>query len=243
MEDRFKGQQEDIVFRLTDMFEGMSAEEIDDAVKQAKERSTSVNKEVYKNELAEQFDFQMATLHFHRYPDVILEGFRNQRHHVLNFAFKLKIRPDHIPFVPVVTRDFMGLCGLMQMVRNKTEEGFTRLFPADLTNSVDVPQAPYFIYDVEDGHWVRGMSTAQAEEVFRQKHRFGLTADECINLCIHTPGLLPKHSMLCTASRYGMNPARVPGIAPQGTCPELLAYYCIEGDDEWGFPSCGVRNC
>jgi len=113
----------------------------------------------------------METLKSRGCPQAILEAFGNQRNAVLSKTAEMEILEGHIPFVPVIPRTYMGVYGLMPMVRNGDEVGYTYLDPKEITDKVETPKGPYFIYDVEDGKEMLGDSPKKAEKLIKEQNR------------------------------------------------------------------------
>jgi hypothetical protein len=234
-----KDQREVLVAKLTTFFKGLATEEIDDVVTEAKKQATTETVEERKNKLAKLFDSQMETLKTRGCPQVILEAFQNKKNEVLEKAVVMEISEGNIPFVPVIPRIYLGIYGLMPMVRNGDKVGYTCLDPNEITNKVETPKGPYFIYDVENGKDMLGKPPEKAEKLIKEQNRSCLTADEGIALCIHT-NVLPEHYVDCTGSRYG-RAGRVPGVYLDGFGPELDWGDADSSVGEWGSASCGSR--
>ena len=153
-----KDQHEGLVAKLTAFFNGLTAEEIDNVVTEARQQATVKTMQERKARFAKLFDSQMETLKSRGCPRVILEAFGNQRDAVLSKAAEMEIPKGHIPFVPVISRTHMSIHGLMLMVRNGDNVGCTYLDPNEITDKVETPKGSYFIYDVEDGKDMLGTS-------------------------------------------------------------------------------------
>jgi Family of unknown function (DUF5701) len=234
-----KYQREVLVVKLTAFFKGLTAEEIDDVVTEAKQQATVETVQERKNGFAKLFDTQMETLKSRGCPQAILEAFGNQRDAVLSKAAEMEIPEGHIPFVPVVPRTYMGVYGLMAMVRNGDKVGYTYLDPNKIIDKVETPKGPYFIYDVEDGKDMLGKSPEKAEKLIKEQNRSCLTADEGIALCVHT-NVLSEHYVDCTGSRF-RRAGGVPDVCLVDDGPKLR-WNCADGSDvRWGSASCRSR--
>ncbi|TRZ80286.1 hypothetical protein D4R86_04595 [bacterium] len=231
-----KNQRESLVAKLTAFFKRLIAEEIDDLVAEAKKQATVEMMQERKNGLAKLFDSQMETLKSRGCPQAILEAFQNQRDAVLSKAAEMEISKGYIPFVPVIPRTYMGVYGLMPMVRNGKKVGYTYLNPNGITDQVETPKNPYFIYNVKDG----SKSPEKAEKLITEQKRSCLTADEGIAVCVHT-NVLSEHYVGCKGSRYG-HAGGVPNVCLNGDEPEL-SWSDLDGSDgRWGSASCCSRS-
>jgi hypothetical protein len=234
-----KDQHEDLVAKLTTLFKGLTVEEIDDVVTEARQQATVETVQERKNGFAKLFDSQKETLKSRGCPQAILEAFGNQRDAVLSKAAEMKIPEGHIPFVPVIPRTYMGVYGLMLMVRNGDKVGCTRLDPNKITDNVETPKRPYFIYDVEDGKECLGESPEEAEALIKEHNRSCLTVEEGIALCVHSK-VLSENYVDCTGSRAG-RAGEVPDVYLDGDRPWLSSCGVDRSGGRWGSASCRSR--
>ncbi len=202
-------------------------------VAEAKKQATAETVEERKNGLAKLFDSQMETLKSRGCPQAILEAFQNQRDAVLSKAAEMEIYEGHIPFVPVIPRIYMGVYGLMPMVRNGEKVGYTYLDPNEITDQVETPKNPYFIYDVEDGKDMLGKSPEKSEKIITEQKRSCLTADEGIAVCTHT-NVLSEHYVDCAGSHY----RRADGVPRVSIC--LTTGRCSTGTSSITRMACEV---
>jgi len=234
-----KDQCEGLVAKLTAFFKGLSTEEIDDVVTEARQQATVETTLERKNGFAKLLDSQMETLKSLGCPQAIMKAFNNQRDTVLSKAAEMEIPEGHIPFVPVIPRTYMGVYGLIPMVRNGDKVGYTYLNPNEITDNVETPKEPYFIYDAEDGKAMLGKSPEKAEKLIKKQNRSCLTADEGIAVCVHTK-VLSEHYVDCPGSR-----CRLAGLVPF-VClgdgePRLDWDGFGNSFDGWGSASCRSR--
>ncbi|MBU1178921.1 hypothetical protein KKB69_01090 [Patescibacteria group bacterium] len=234
-----KDQREGLVAKLTAFFKGLTVEEIDDVVTEARQQATVETVQERKNGFAKLFDSQMEALKSRGCPQAIMEAFSNQRDAVLSKAAEMEIPEEHIPFVPVIPRTCMGIYGLMPMVRNGDKVGYTYLDPNEIIDQVETPKNPYFIYDVEDGKDMVGKSPEKAEKLITEQKRSCLTVDEGIAVCIHT-NVLSEHYVDCTGSRYP-HADLVPDVYLDDDKPLLDWSYFGSSNDKWGSASCRSR--
>jgi len=215
-------------------------DKFDDAVAQAKNQLTAEQKQTKRTDLEKLFDAQIATLKDRGVPEQIIKTLQSQKNAVVQKASGMTIGEGNIPFLPVIKPAYLGYYGLMAMVRNGSQEGYTYLKPAAVTDQFETPDDLYYIYDVEDGNATRGKSPQDAEKIFKQQKRSPLTAAEVVNLCILTD-VLSKHYVWAHGSRY----ERADGVPAvylgDGDRPGLNWSYVVSSDGRWGAASCGSR--
>lgn len=191
------------------------------------------------NDLEKLFDAQIATLKDRGTPEQIVEILQNQKGAVLKKASEMAIGDGNIPFLPVIPRSFRSPYDLMAMVKNGGKAGYTYLNPTQISDVVDAPQEPYYIYDVEDGS-SRGKSPENAEKTFKSQKRSPLTAAEVMALTVHTD-VLSRHYVWATGSRYEFAD-EVPSVClGDGGRPKLSWDYSGPSNSLWGSASCGSR--
>lgn len=193
-------QKKDLVTRLITLFNGLLPQDIDEAVAQAKTETVARILEDRRRSLRELFDSQMKTLESRGCPGAIIEAFQAKRDEVLSMAVAMEMPEEHIPFIPVIPRSYLGIYGLMPMVINGDKVGFTYLNPNEITDNEKTPKSPYFIYDVEDGIGTLGKTPESAGQLIKKQDRLCHIPDEDIALAIHT-SVLSHHCLWSTGSR------------------------------------------
>ena len=231
--------KDQLVGKLIALFTDADPQNIDDAVAQAKGQLTAEAEQARRNSLEKFFDVQIATLKDRGVPEQIVEIFWNQKVAVLKKASGITFGKGNIPFLPVIPRIFRSPYDLMAMVRNGSRAGYTLLNPTAISDVVDAPNEPYYIYDVENGESMRGKSPEVAEKILKQQKRSPLTAAEAMALAVYTDVLL-RHHVWAAGSRYGGSD-RVPIVYLVDGRPGLDWYYADFSDDRWGSASCGSR--
>jgi hypothetical protein len=234
-----KDQREGLIAKLTAFFKGLGAEVIDDVVAEAKKQANAETIEDRKNGLAKLFDSQMETLKSRNCPLAILEAFQNKKSEVLSKAAEMEIPEGNIPFIPVIPRSYLGIYGLMPMVRNGEKVGYTYLDPNEMTDNEEVPKNPYYIYDVEPGKVTLGKSPEDAEKIIKKQNRLRHITDEDIAVCVHT-NVLSDHYLWSTGSRYEHS-GRVPLVYLCDDGPELRWGLADRSFGRWGSASCRSR--
>lgn len=222
--------------KLVPLFEG--ADNIDEAVKEAKNRLATRAKQAKREDLESLFDRQIQTEKDRGTPEAIIKMLQNQRSDVLSKASEMTFAEGHIPFLPVIPKTYVSIYYRMPMVKNGNKIGYTYLDPSELTDIEDVPGKPYYIYDVEDGTAMLGKAPRDAEKLIRKDKRFPLTADEVMSLGIHSD-VLSRHYVDAPGSRH--ESSEVPVLWLLGGKPELDWNFADDADDEWGAGSCGSR--
>lgn len=196
-----------------------------------------------QNDLKKLFDTQIAILKFRGTPEQIVEILQIQKGAVLKKASEMTFGDGNIPFLPVIPRSFRSPYDLMAMVRNGRKVGYTCLNPTAISDVVETPQEPYYIYDVEDGSSTRGKSLENAEKIFKQQKRSPLTAAEVMALTTHTD-VLSKHYVRAPGSRYE-SADKVPDVSFVIDARPKLGWDYVDDDDDAddlrGSASCGSR--
>lgn len=225
-----------LVTELVALFQGQKLETVQQAVKEA---TKQVWPELVTGPLSKLFDTQMETLKARGCPKSVIDVLTSKKSEVIAKATEIETADGHTPFVPVVPRTEVDLGDLMKMVRNRDREGYNYLDQSDVSNVVDVPNGPYFMFDVEDGKDMLGKSPEKAEALIKKQKRTCLTADEGIALCVHT-NVLSDHYVDCTGSRYRRG-GWVPGVCLFGDGPGLDWSSVDSSDDRWGSASSRSR--
>jgi len=202
-----------------------------------------------RHRLRELFYKQLETLKSRGCPEKITDILLDREDEVMHYCPKITIRPNRIPFLPVITPAHCSLEALMAMVRNGKNGG--KIEPRVIPNKYPVIDAvgsvpfrrvyfdPYYIIDVEDGTTTLGVDALKAGEKIVRNERSPLTVNEVISLCIYTD-VLTKHRLWAVGSRWEIED-NIPGIAL-----ETYAYLdCTDFRDSrlplWGTPSCKIR--
>jgi len=209
---------EQTVEKLVEVLREVPPEERDEVVVKAKNQLEEEEKESKrkKEDLEKLFDSQIKKMIDRGCPLEIVNMLREQRDRVLQKVSEITIGKKHIPFLPVIPRTFLSIYTQMQMVRNGDKIGYTYLKPSEITDVVETPADPYYIFDVEDGEAMLGKSPQNAEKTIKQQNRRGLTEVEVIALAIHTD---VRHCVDALGSRCGSG--GVPFLWLDGDLPEL----------------------
>ncbi len=186
---------------------------------------------------------QINTLDSRGCPNPILNIFIEKRFEVFKKIANMDIPQEHIMFMPVIPRAYMGVYGLMNMVKGigSGQTGYTYLNPFGLKDNVEVPELPYFIYNVN----VKETVANRIKKLAKGKNCFELTFDEGVAVCVHSNALLER-SILCFPETFYLIKSQIPCIRMDGNgCPYLD---CLLPDsldleqDTTVFPSCEFRG-
>jgi hypothetical protein len=232
--------KDELVGKLAPLFRDADTD-IDEAVKEAKNQLAAGAKKAKRKDLEKLFDSQIQTLKDRGCPEEIIELLTERRGSVLSRASKMTFEDGHIPIIPVIPRTYRSPYDLMAMVRNGNKQGYTYLNPTAITDKVETPDKPYYIFDVEDGKALLGKSPKEAEEILKKQSRSPLTVAEVMALTTHTD-VLKEHCVWATGSRYGGSDRGVPAVyLGVGAQPKLDWNIVNDSYGRWGSASCGSR--
>jgi hypothetical protein len=198
-----------------------------------------VSKNQHEIQLGNLFDFQIKTLKY-RCPQMIIEAFKEQRNEVIEKALSMNISKGNIPFILVISQNYINIYGLMNMLRNYDLGHYTFINSEEIAHDVEISEKSYVIYDVENGSETLNKSPKEAKEFIENKNRFCLMVDESIALCLHSKVLF-DHNVDCAGSRCN-HAGKVVSIYLNNGKPD----FCWCGNDnediKYGSPSCGSRG-
>jgi hypothetical protein len=238
MQTLCQDQKEAVVAKLTAVLKDVPADDVDGVLASARTRLTEDAKKVKRADLEKLFDTQIATLKDRGCPEQILTMLANQRGDVVSKASQMTLKEGRISFLPVIPRLYLSIYSQMAMVRNGNKAGYTYLNPSQITDVVETPREPYYIFDIEDGEAMRGKAPRQAEKEIKKDGRRGLTEVEVIALGIHTD-VLSRHYVDAVGSRYDSD--SVPDLCVSDGRPKLDWGDLGDGNDHWGGASCGSK--
>ena len=195
------GKNETLVQRFFEIIKSAKPEDIEELIAEAKRKLAETSKQSRKEELSKLFDIQLATLKDRGCPGTILEAFQEQKGDVIANASGMNIPEGNIAFLPVIPKFYGSSRFQMPMVKNGDQVGYTYLDPNGISDVVYTPNAPYFIFNVEDGQSMRGKASQDADRLIKKQNRRGLTDVEVVALGIHTD-VLRNHFVFAIGSRY-----------------------------------------
>lgn len=189
-----------------------------------------------ETELQTLFDEQMTTLKARNCPKDIINVLTAKKDDVLKIAGEIEISEGHIPFMPIIPRQKVNLKKIIEMVYSHGNKGNTNILASELTNTINVPEEPYFIFGVNDGADTLDVPSDKAGDFIEKQGRTCLTVDECISLCTHA-NVLTKHCIHCIGSHFQQQ--LIPAIHLSDDVPMLSWYHNL--NLTYGSPSCLSR--
>ena len=229
-----------LIIEMTSFLGDRSVEALDGAVVEAKRQFVIETTRERRNKLAKLFCSYMEIFRSVQCSKIVWEEINDMQHDVFDRVINMDITQGNIPFAPVITRPYMGVHGLMSMVRNGEDVGYTHFNPNDIVDDEKVPKRIYFIYNIEPGLATLGMLPTVARDLINDQGRFFHTSDEDIALCILYPKLLPDHSLLSLGSRRESTDDII-GIYLNGSGPRLEVFDHDFSEKRFGFASCSMR--
>ncbi len=224
---------------LIALMRDVGLDKFNNMVIEARNQLVAEDKWVKLGDFEQLLDTQIATLNDRDVPAPIVKMLLNQRGQVLAKASNMYFDNGHISFLPVIPRTYLSIYTQMLMVKHNGKTGYTLLKPTAITDIMDTPEDPYYIYDIEDGEAMLGMAPRQkAEKLINKQRRFGLTEVEVIALGVHTD-VLSRHYMDAVGSRYDSD--GIPYLFLEGGNPVLSRSHFDTNDHLFGAASCGSR--
>lgn len=138
----------------------------------------------------ELFDGQMQALKDCNYPPEVVARLESQRSEVLAKALRMQTKEKNLPFLAVIPYDiypFEAKLLIMQHIQNYPVPGNLYIIdPSLIIDIIDVPKAPYFIFDVDSGEVTAEKSVKEGEDLVRSRGRSSLTVAETLAFAFHT---------------------------------------------------------
>lgn len=221
-----------LVGQLKDSLEGLSAGEIEEVMVETKREALLKAVGEQKNnslvKLINLFDSQIETLGSRGCPPAILKALQNKKSEVIDKAIDMEDIPEeNIAFLPVIPRAYMGIHGLMSMIRNGNKLGYAKLDPYKITNDKKRPEDLYYIFDVETGNFSECM-----KKVFKERNRLCHVPEEDIAICIFTD-VLSDRDLWSKGSFYETND-KVPILSLDRVSGSPCLTWSFESDREIG---------
>ena len=166
---------------------------------------------------------------------------------VIEQAVKMRIETSRLAFLPVFPRPLLD--SPMQAIAvmenglkrgTRMTGGYTFVMPELVTDISEIPDVPYFIFDIEDGLSTLGTSPDEAQKKFKDEGHRGLTDMEIVALGMHGDVLL-QANLYAASSYYG----RDRGIdlrMEDGAHPVLCHNACNLDWQHWAVPSCDAGS-
>lgn len=176
----------------------------------------------------QRFSMYMNALKQRGCSEFVIASFMAVKEKTLDFASKITINPNNIPFLPVIGPTYHTIYNLMLMVRNVREIGFTRLNAAKISNLYEA-RYPFdpglsFIFDVDTGDALRFVDPFAAHDRIMREKRTPFNIFEAISLCAHT-NTLEHHNIWALRSFYGL----VDGVEVDREHCKILVIYLGNG--------------
>jgi len=143
--------------------------------------------------LEEQFNETIATLNLRGCPLYLQTLLFMKKEYAIDCLEREKIEktPDTLLMLsPVIPKNYMGLYGLILLVSFNFAKAEISLNPNELTNSVETPDSPYFIFDIR-----------KAKKKPSPKYRY-LTVEETLAIVIQDPDILNDYTIKILNSLY-----------------------------------------
>jgi len=227
--------------RLVSLFKETDPNNIDEAVRQAKNQQVTEAKQVKRKDLDRLFDSQITTLKERNVPEQILGVFRNNKDKVLNHAESTPVAEGNLALAPVITPLYLGYHGyhgLASLVRYKDKQGYVYIDPRQITDIEKVSSVLYYMFDIEDGTAMRGKNLEDSGKLIVKQGRLHAVTTEVLSIGVHID-VLSRHYVHAVGSRYGSD--GTPGLYLDDDGPRLDWGYLAGAGDRWGAASCGSR--
>lgn len=239
--------QKGVVEELTAALGKTPPGRIDEVLAQAKAEAMKTLNETERYKAYESlFQRQIWVLEELGCPDAIVRMLRKQVGRVIRKAKGIAIAEGHIPFMPAIPVRYMTLISQMMMVRIGKQTGYAHPESIEFTDVVGTPSSPYYLFDVEDGSEMCNILPEDAERIFTERNRRGLTTAELVTLSIHA-NILFEHTVTAIGSRFGSyvpyicwrNRIKTPSLDDE-IVPVLRWHHTNYKDSSWGIPSCST---
>lgn len=197
-----------VVERLKGIRMALGDDLFDRAVAMGNEgRNVEAPKRTREDDLEDLFDRQiirLASLGFH--PEIV-ERLRIKKKDVLARAKVGNFSWEHFPFLPVIPRDFCAIHSLAEKLGHRERLDFA---PSAISDCVEVPRDPYFVFDADFSFEVREYSAPRERNplhrsggektvanIFSQQGRGPLTLQEVLSSLL----FCEKHTdLMCLGS-------------------------------------------
>lgn len=195
--------------------------------------------EEVRRRIDKEFSAQMSALRRQNCPKAVVKTLERKRPQVIARTVGMTFLGNRrIFFSPVIPAPQLSIPEQMLMVRNGVIPGRTFLGSRDITDEMETPQEPYFIFNIDNGAKTLGWTPQQAEQAFsRQPRRRGLNCVEAIGLCC-VSDVLSRFNIDAIASR--VKGRLIPFLWVVDREPRLGADKDNASDPKWGIPSCNT---
>lgn len=176
-----------------------------------------------------------------------IESLHAQYGAVIEKAAEMHIEISRLAFLPVFPRSLldspMHAAAVMEnglKRRTRMNGGFTFVMPELVTDISEIPDVPYFIFDIDNGLSTLGTSPDEAQRKFENEGRRGLTDMEIVALGMHGDVLL-QANLFAAGSYYGRD--RGIDLRMEDGAHPVLCHNARNLDWQyWAIPSCDAGN-
>ena len=139
----------------------------------------------------------------------------------------------------IVPPSIVSLTAKMRLVTLKRKRGYCYIRPWEIQKEILTPANFYLALDVEDGQKMLGKSADRCVELFHQKRRSELVANEGAMIAYYWPEVLLDRNIDLPGSRHGAD--LVADLWLNEGRPELSWDGSGNSHSGWGSASCGSR--
>ena len=189
--------------------------------------------------LEKTFEYQIQSLEYHGVGENIIHLLVNQKEKVIERAYDSKVTSGNIPFLPVLPCGYRSIYDQIASIKFGNRPGYCYLKNESIHHHYQVPQEPYYIFDVDPGERFLDCAPIKTRTVIENHGRSALTIEEALSLAFHNNIL--EHYAIDAAGSYVDNPERIPHLYP--TISRAGLGWCYNaGHKEWGIPNCSTRE-
>ncbi|MDA2922698.1 hypothetical protein MYX07_05550 [Patescibacteria group bacterium AH-259-L07] len=191
------------------VFKGTPIYQIKEVLTLPRNQLVSETEKVKRDYLKKLLDAQYRTLDNRKCPKPSLDALRDQKDEAIETAMGMTFGKGNLPILSVITRIWVDIFHLMEMVVYNEKSGFAKLRPPLITDMVAFSEDPYYVFDVTYPVF-SGKSPLDAEKLTKEQNGLPLlNVDEVIALGTHTD-MLSQCRLWATGSWYGSG--RVPQL-------------------------------
>lgn len=176
-----------------------------------------------------------------------IECLQAQYQAVMEKAHSMKVEASRIAFLPVFPRNLLesplAAAAMMQNAMRKRirmNGGYTFVMPELVTDLTEVPDVPYFLFNIDTGSDTLGMSPDELLKVFEEHGRRGLTDMEIVALGMHAY-ILSQANLYATQSFYDQGRG-IDLRMEDGGHPVLCHNNRNLDWQRWSVPSCDAKD-
>lgn len=244
METKHPEQEEQIARAIAELLTKARQSRENEIIMLAKKYSADITRQTKKQTaLYKIFEAQLQLLGKRGCPKLITDFLKGRKKDVISWTKEMPSHVERIPFLPVIPFNYLSAYSQILMLRHKglkgeiVTQGFLNLI-SNITDIIDTPKFPYYIFDIEDGSEIF-TSIADTAHILNKQCRSPLTAAEGLMLAIQYD-VLSKHFLRMIGSR--INKEHYFYLFLEDNKPH--AYYenpCHRWDMRIGTPSCATR--